>query len=404
MKRKLRIAIFHFGFFYSGGGEKLVLEEIKGLKKLGHEVECFSSVIDERKCFPDIIKEFNIKPILPQLPFWFPDREMVSILLSCALFPLLVWRFRKFDIIFGANQPSPYFGWIINKLLGKPYVIYLAQPTRHLYPRRVDQETGLRVRDGWVFCHHLVRIAKKFISWADRKSILGASAMLTNGAYIGNLIEKVYQRHRVDCPAGCYPLPEKQLDFNYRWKKPYILLTNRHFPQKRFEYIISSLPMVLKKVPEAKLVITGEKTDYTSFLENLISQLGLGESVVFTGLVDEKDLKKLYRESACYVYPAPEEDFGMGVIEAMACGVPVVAWNRGGPTVTVVDGITGFLAKPYKIADFGMKMRRLLVDRERNEKMGRAGWERVQKGFSYDRHNQILEKALLEALGGKSEN
>ena len=50
---KLRIAIFHLGFFYSGGGEKLVLEEIRGLRALGHEVTCFAPYVDRERCFPD---------------------------------------------------------------------------------------------------------------------------------------------------------------------------------------------------------------------------------------------------------------------------------------------------------------------------------------------------------------
>ena len=82
----------------------------------------------------------------------------------------------------------------------------------------------------------------------------------------------------------------------------------------------------------------------------------------FVGLVTERSLARLYREATLYVYPSPEEDFGMGIVEAMAAGTPVVAWNNGGPTVTVKNGETGFLVEPYDTEEFAEKMRRLATD------------------------------------------
>ena len=64
----VRILVFHLGFYFSGGGEKLVLEEIKGFQRAGFEVECFAPIVDKKRCFPDIIKKYPIYPILPQFP------------------------------------------------------------------------------------------------------------------------------------------------------------------------------------------------------------------------------------------------------------------------------------------------------------------------------------------------
>jgi Mg2+ transporter MgtE len=69
--------------------------------------------------------------------------------------------------------------------------------------------------------------------------------------------------------------------------------------------------------------------------------------VLFLGAITEEELNRLYEGAAVYVYPAPEEDFGMGVIESMAKGVPVVAWNQAGPTVTLGSG-TGHLVEPLE--------------------------------------------------------
>ena len=121
--------------------------------------------------------------------------------------------------------------------------------------------------------------------------------------------------------------------------------------------------------------------------------------MLFLGQISEADLQRLYREAAVYCYPAPEEDFGMGVIEAMAWGVPVVAWNFAGPTVTVIDGETGFLAEPYNVEHYADAMSWLLQDPKLRSRMGAAARDRVERYFTWDRHARLLDRAVRSAVG-----
>ena len=156
----MRIAIFHLGFFYSGGGEKLILEEIRGLKALGHDVECFTTYVDRKDCYPDVPEMAKIHTLLPPPPQWLPMKDPFWVLLSCLFIPFLAWRFQSYDIFFGANQPGPWFAFVLSKILCKPYVIYLAQALRVLHPRIVDTENGVRIREGDTrFINALTKIA-----------------------------------------------------------------------------------------------------------------------------------------------------------------------------------------------------------------------------------------------------
>lgn len=415
-KTKLRIAIFHLGFFYSGGGEKLVLEEIRGLEAVGHQVTCYAPIVDREGCFPDLIQRADLRPLLPQPPRWLPLRDALWIVLCCLLVPFMAWRFRSYDVFLGANQPGPWFAWVLSKILRKPYVIYLAQPNRLLYPRKIDLEQGLRIREGdYLLLVGLRRVAGWLIAWADRVSVQDAHTLLTNGDYAAGLLQAAYQRSNRVCPAGCHPMLETSLNYAARWQgqlsvngteipKPYVLLTNRHYPQKRFEYVIQALPAVRSEAPQLSLAITGQETRYTDQLRDLVEKLGLQTKVHFVGLVSETDLARLYREAALYVYPSPEEDFGMGIVEAMAAGTPVVAWNHGGPTVMVIDGLTGYLAQPWEVSNYADKMILLATDPALSERMGRAGHRRARGEFSYERHNQTLDSALWAAVEGHRES
>src|SRR6266699_3380913 len=325
-----RIAVFHCGFTYSGGGERLVIEEVLGLRRRGYRVECYAPTVDASRCYPDIIGEVRVKTFLPQLPRWFPYREAVQMAATSLLMPLYAWRFRGVDAIVGCNQPSAWIAWWAARLMDVPYVVYLNQPNRLVYPRNIDRQTGwISNADNRLLAAVVLR-ATRFVAWADLRSIQEADLLLVNGGYIGDIIRRTYKREAIDCPAGChvaaagFPLPidarfSGGLTINgYPIRRPYVLLTNRHYPQKRFDLAIRAMQEVRKKHPRAQLVGPGPATAHTADLHALVKELGLGDAVLCRGTITEDELQRLYEGAAGYVYPAPEEDFGMGVIESMA--------------------------------------------------------------------------------------
>jgi glycosyltransferase involved in cell wall biosynthesis len=173
-----------------------------------------------------------------------------------------------------------------------------------------------------------------------------------------------------------------------------VLLTNRHYPQKRFDLAIRAMQEVRVRHPKVQLVIPGPATSHTSSLQALVSELKLNDSVVFLGPISEDELNRLYEGAAVYVYPAPEEDFGMGVIESMAKGVPVVAWNQAGPTVTVGPG-TGHLAEPLEVGDYAAGISKLLDDPQVNQATGERAFEWARR-FDWERHLDSLETAVID--------
>lgn len=405
-KKKLKVAIFHLAFLYSGGGERLVLEEAIRLKKLGHEVTCYTPIFDEQKCFPELIKQVNLRRILPRiLPVWYPDNALISILAACVLTPLFFYRFKKYDIYFGANQPGPWIAFLLSIINRKPYAIYLAQPTRLIHPRLIDQQVGLRLLFGFSMLNILTNIFRPVIWFFDFLSIKNATTVFSNGTYAKGLLEEVYRIKAINCPAGS----KKQIKItkdtisnrfkgievlnNIKIQKPYVLITNRHFPHKKFEYGLEAFRKLKNK--RMSLVITGQETEYTRHLK---ADYLKDKRIHFVGLLSEKNLQVAYREAAVYVYPAPEEDFGMGIIEAMSYGVPVVAWGNGGPTGIIKHGYDGFLAKPFDIDNFSFYIHRLLRNRSTYEKIAIKSQEKIINHFSYTKHIKILVKGFRKTM------
>src|SRR5712692_6838886 len=271
-----RIAVFHCGFTYAGGGERLVIEEVLGLRRRGYSVECYAPTVDASRCYPDIIGEVRVRTFLPQLPRWFPFREAVQMAATSLLMPLYAWRFRGVDAIVGCNQPSAWIAWWAARLMDVPYVVYLNQPNRLVYPRSIDRQTGWVSNADYRLLAAIVLRATPFVAWADRRSIQEADQLLVNGDYIGEIIRGIYRRDAIDCPAGChvaasgFPRPVESrfsggLTINgYPIRRPYVLLTNRHYPQKRFDLAIRAMVEVRKHHPKVQLVIPGPATSHTA--------------------------------------------------------------------------------------------------------------------------------------------
>jgi len=401
-----RIAVFHCGFTYSGGGERIVIEEVMGLRRRGYAVECYAPTVDASRCYPDLLGEVRVRTFLPQLPRWFPFREAMQMAAASLLMPLYAWRFRGVDAIVGCNQPSAWIAWWAARLIDVPYVVYLNQPNRLVYPRNIDRQTGWVANADYRLLAEIVLRATRFVAWADRRSVQEADQLLVNGDYIGDIIRGIYRRDAIDCPAGChvaaagFPRPVDQrfsggLTINGNpIRRPYVLLTNRHYPQKRFDLAIQAMAEVRAMHTRTQLVIPGPATAHTGDLRKLVVELGLKEGVLFLGPISEDELQRLYEGAAVYVYPAPEEDFGMGVIESMAKGVPVVAWNQAGPTVTVGPG-TGHLAEPLEVSDYAAGIASLLEDPRVNQAAGERAFEWARR-FDWERHIDVLERVVLE--------
>ncbi len=414
-KKKIKIALFHCGFVYSGGGERIVLEEARGLKKKGYDVVIYAPTIDKEACYPEFLEELEVKTFLPNLTKNLPFRDALRMVSSSVLAPFLAINFRNVDLFIGANQPGAWIAYCMAKVLRKPYLVYLNQPNRIIYPRKIDQKVGWPTRKDYFLLAKIIKMIKPFISWADKISFTSSQVMLVNGEYIGRNIKKIYQKPIISCPGGTYPQSLAKLRLNpktafkgkfkingFEIKKPYVLIANRHEPQKKFDYVIKAMQIVIKKKPKASLVIPGLFTSYTAKLINLAKNLNISQNVLFLGQISEKELQRLYQEAAIHCYPAPDEDFGLGPLEAGSWGVPTVAWSHGGPTVTVVHGQTGYLAKPYQIDDYAQGIIFLLSDAKERFKMGKAAWEHIKKNFSWEKHLDILEKEIKKLMEKQS--
>jgi D-inositol-3-phosphate glycosyltransferase len=133
-------------------------------------------------------------------------------------------------------------------------------------------------------------------------------------------------------------------------------------------------------------------------LTALAERLGVTDRVRLLGQVGRCDLPALYRSADLVVNVPWYEPFGIVPLEAMACGVPVVASAVGGLVDTVVDGVTGALVPPRHPARLAATLADLLADPHRRATLGTAGARRARRRYSWDR----IAASTLEVYAGLS--
>ena len=141
---------------------------------------------------------------------------------------------------------------------------------------------------------------------------------------------------------------------------------------------------VAPAAPEAVLVVAGGGALLCS-LRVRAERLGLAGRVVFTGYVPEADKVAHYGLADVFLFPSAMEGFGLAVGEAMACGLPVVASDRGSIPELLVDGEGGFLCAPTAAEPFARRLLALLGDGPLRAKLGRANEDRIRRLFTWER-------------------
>lgn len=181
---------------------------------------------------------------------------------------------------------------------------------------------------------------------------------------------------------------------------PVILFVGQVRLRKGPQVMVEALPQVLARHPAAKFLIVGPDFGIVDQLKQRVRDLGVAESVRFVGGMSQQELPAFYAASDIFIFPTctPIECLGLSMIQAMACGKPVVGSRINGIPEVIVDDETGFLVEPNNAGELAGKITTLLGDRTLRERMGIAGRARAVNQFDQDILVREMEEAYRSIL------
>lgn len=301
------------------------------------------------------------------------------------------------DWVFHPHATSGIFLNVTRKCLPTPLVCHSHGTSRsHDVPIKVEGSEVKATPSGGGMAFHMLR-EKMLWSSADRLLVVSRAVMRDVTELYGVNPEKIRVVYNgVDAtrfsPTGGGGLPSQIANLE---AKRIILFVGHFGLRKGIFYAIRAMKQVRAEFPEAHLVCVGGtpawlgKNDYVQVLKSEMQRDGVEDSVTLLDAVKNTELAEFYRHSEIFVLPTYYEAFPKVVVEAMACGKPVVATRTGGIPELVSEGETGFLVPFGSPEAVSARLIALLGDRELRAAMGRRGRETVEKQFTW---NAVAER------------
>lgn len=241
------------------------------------------------------------------------------------LFPKAIESFdlSKYDLIISSSH-SVAKGVRTNK--NQLHICYCHSPMRYAwdeadyYLKEANLNSGIK----GLVAQSILKYLRKW----DLKSADNVDYFIANSNHIAKKIKRIYNRHA----DVIYPPVDVEKFSLATEKEDFYLTASRLVPYKRIDLIIEAFA----HMPDKKLIVIGSGPEKERLKAKAVSNISL------IGYQEFDSLKSYMQKAKAFVFAA-EEDFGIIVVEAMACGTPVIAGNFGGTTESVVDKKTGVL-------------------------------------------------------------
>lgn len=223
--------------------------------------------------------------------------------------------------------------------------------------------------------------------------------------------------HPVYSGVDMQDFPERGSDKWYKWrndvrrkwripqKARVILFAGRLVPDKGCHVLMKSLKSVVKRHPDAYLLVVGSKWyaehERTPYIRSLYKQAKkLTPHVIFTSYIPVEKIAKYYAASDIFVCASQwEEPLARVHYEAMAAGLPIITTRRGGNGEVIQEGVNGFSLKKYRDPkSFSASLHMLLKDRERANQMGANGRVLAETKYPFERVAHELLQIYKELL------
>jgi len=404
----MKIAVWHN--LPSGGGKRALYYHVRGLVERGHKVACWSLDTADQSYLP--LSEFAPERVIAT------DFNDQSSKLANKLTPGLngaVVRMRAFDeackrsakeiaagdfdLLF-ANTSIHYFVPYVLRHLSLKKVLYLQEPCRFLYeaapmlpwiqnaPDELESPQllkALQFLSGYPELQTLRLQAKQ--EWLNAQA---CDLLLVNSYFSRESVLRAYGVDATVCYLGVDTRLFRNLDLP---RERYILGLGSFDPIKRIELALRSVALLPE--PRPRLIWTGNSgsEEYLKSLTDLASSLGVELELRLN--ISDSELVTLLNQAALLLCTSKLEPFGFGVLEANACGLPVVAVKEGGFRETVQHGLNGFLVDS-DARSIANAANQILEDPTLAKKMGQAARSLVKDNWTVDASIDRLETILQQ--------
>lgn len=364
-----------------GGSSTVPYHLSRELSKRGHEVTIFTSDYKVSQEWIESLHQVKVYPFKTMLSW-------AKFYVTPSIMKHVRKEIKHFDLIHMHNYRS-FQNIVVHHYAKKHGVPYVLQAHGSL-PRIMAKQKLKWIYDMF-FEYRLLRDASKVIALTEMEA--------QQYRDMGSPEEKIEV-----IPNGIDLSEYNDLPERGAFKRKYgigegerlILYLGRIHKIKGIDLLIEAFAKLLKMLDDVKLVIAGSDDGYLSTCKGLVAQFGVEREVLFTGPLYGRKKLEAYVDADICVSPSRYEIFGITVLEACACGRPVIGTRVGGLQDIIAHRKTGLLVKPNDVKELSNALLNVLRHYGEAEEMGREATRFIASLFSIEKVVNKLEK-LYEA-------
>lgn len=178
---------------------------------------------------------------------------------------------------------------------------------------------------------------------------------------------------------------------------PLFVWVGRFVPEKGPHYLVRAIEVVVRACKDAKFILIGDGQMFP-LIRKMVKKSGLNDYVRFTGVIDPESVSHILSKATGFVFPSLKEGMPKAVLEAMACGLPIIASNISGIDEFVTNGYDGLLVPPEDHQVLAEAIMNVISDRNLAAKLGANARKTVETNHNWDTVLGALDSVYEEAL------
>ena len=179
--------------------------------------------------------------------------------------------------------------------------------------------------------------------------------------------------------------------------KKIVLCTRRHIERCAVEYLIRAIPQISEKEAKARFLIAGDGP-LLDYHRSLARNLGIEDKVRFLGWVPNDQLPEILNAADVFVSPSFSDGTSASLLEAMACGLSVVATAIPGNEEWILDGVNGFLVQPGNSNELARGILRVLLENEIRSRMRKANLKIAKERADWNLNALVLQRCISNLM------
>jgi len=380
---------YYYPAWQFGGPVRVAYELSKELVERGLSVTVYTSdIVDEKTRVDNSFQKVDGVDV-----FYFKNLSLYAAKRKMFVTPSMLFavkdRIKSFDVVHihgNRTTQSPILHYFLKKN-SVPYIVQAHGGLPMISGNRLKRLYDL------FFGHNLLKDASKVIALsrveAEQYRSMGVPEekieVIPNGIDLSE--------YAVLPPKGCF-----KKKFGISDDEKIVLYLGRIHRIKGIDILVKAFTNVIKKLDAVRLVIVGPDDGYLREVKALIKTLNIDDNVLITGPLYGKDKLEAYVDAEVYVLPSRYETFPMTVLEAYACGKPVIASKVGGLPDLVTNGQTGLLVDPGNIVQLTKNILYLLDHADGAIEMGLQGKQFVKENFTIKKVTDKLQGLYSDVL------